>query len=203
MLFRSGMKKACAKHFTADLTVKELWQCIGIKEVLKRKGIVSYRNDFVRWGRFEEEILRGHRFVDVQSGWMSAQVRSIQPHAQQFFVDLALRQPFYFARPWAEFENERTVAIQHNIFCSSSGAPPYKGIHVALRALAQLKQEFPQARLRIAGSIQMKGIRQEGYVRWLNYLCKKLKVVDSVDWLGPLNAEQIIEELKFSAVNVV
>lgn len=204
LLEMQGMKKACAKVFSADLTVKELWQCIGIKEVLKRKGIVSCQNDFVRWGRFEEEILLGHRFIDVQSEWMSAQVRAIQPHAQQFFVDLALRQPFYLARPWTDYEDERTAKGRSQyIFCSSSGGTPYKGIHVALRALANLKKEFPQTRLRIAGNFQMKGLRQEGYVRWLNYLCRKLKVADSVDWLGPLNADQIIKEIQLCAVNVV
>lgn len=84
LLEMQGMLKAVAKFFTADLTVKELLQCIGIKEALKRKTIVSYKNELARWGRFEEEILCGHRFIDVQSEWMPAQ-------AQQFFVDLALR----------------------------------------------------------------------------------------------------------------
>jgi hypothetical protein len=109
LLEMQGMKKACAKLFTADLTVKELFQCIGIKEVLKRKSMISYKNDFARCGRFEEEILRGHPFIDVQSEWMSAQVRAIQPQAQQFFVDLALRQPFYTARPWSDFKDERVL----------------------------------------------------------------------------------------------
>jgi len=86
LLEMQGMKKACAKHFTADLTVRELLQCIGIKEVLKRKTIVSYKNDFVRWWRFEEEILRGHRFIAVQSEWMSAQgvLMSLARHSTRY-----------------------------------------------------------------------------------------------------------------------
>ena len=204
LLEMQGMKKACAKLFTADLTVKELFQCIGIKEVLKRKSMISYKNDFARWGRFEEQILRGHPFIDVQSEWMSAQVRAIQPQAQQFFVDLALRQPFYTARPWSDFKDERAAqGTSWNIFFSSSGPAPYKGFHVALRTLAELKREFPQARLRVAGVFQRKGLRQEGYVRWLNHLCRELKVTESVDWLGPLDADQMIHELQLCAVNVV
>ena len=204
LLEMQGMKRACAKFFTADLTVKELFRCIGIKEVLKRKVIISYKNDFARWGRFEEEIIRGHHFIDVQSEWMSAQVSAIQPQAQQFFVDLALRQQFYAAQPWADFEIVRaTQGTSQHIFCSSSGPIPYKGIHVALRALAELKREFPQVRLRVAGVFQRKGLRQEGYVRWLNHLCRELNVTENIDWLGPQDADQIIHELQQCAVNVV
>ncbi|MBI5306870.1 MAG: hypothetical protein HZB37_00650, partial [Planctomycetes bacterium] len=158
LLEMQGMLKAWAKLFTADLTVKELFQCIGVKEVLKRKIMISYKKDFERWGLYEEEILRGHRFIDVQSEWMSAQVRAIQPQAQQFLVDLALRQPFYAACPWSEFEDERAVkGTTSHIFFSSSGPIPYKGIHVAVRALAGLKREFPEVRLRVAGDFQRKG----------------------------------------------
>ncbi len=204
LLEMQGMKKVWARLYTADLTIKEFIQCIGIKEVLKRKCIVSYKNDFIRWGQFEEEILHGHRFIDVQSEWMAAQVHALQPHAKQFRVDLALRPAFYSAQPWAEFEDKRTtLKTSYNIFCSSSYGTAYKGIHVALRALAKLKLDFPQARLRIAGNIQTKRFFQEGYVRWVNYLCQKLKLVDSVDWLGPLDADQIINEIQLCAVSVV
>jgi len=204
LLEMQGMKKACAKLFMADLTMKELFQCIGIKEVLKRKTIVSRKNDFEQWGQHEEEIIRGHHFIDVQSKWTSAQIYSIQPQAQQFIVNRTLRLPFYVAQSWQNFEDERVKkGATQNIFCSSAGPSPYKGIHVALRALAELKREFPEARLRIAGAIQRKGLRQEGYVRWLNRICRELKITDSVDWLGPLNADQIIHELQLCAVNVV
>jgi len=204
LLEMQGMMMLCAKYFSADLTTKELFQCIGIKELLKQKMVVSYKKNFAKWGKYEEEILCGHQFIDVQSEWMSAQVRAIQPHAKQFFVDLALRQSFYLAQPWAELENERIKkGTSHHIFCSASGGYPYKGIHVALRALAEIKKVFSQARLRIAGEIQIKGLRQEGYVRWLNRLCKKLKVSDSVDWLGPLNAGQIVKELQLCGASVV
>lgn len=40
-------------------------------------------------------------------------------------------------------------------------------------------------------------------MRWLNYLCRELEVIDSIEWLGPLDADQIIHELQLCAVNVV
>ena len=204
ILEMQGMKSVWAKYYTADLTVKEIFQCVGIKEVLKRKFMISYKNDFLKSKRYEDEILCGHCYIDVQSEWMLAQVNSVQPNAQKYFVDLALRNSFYSARPWSDFEKNRNMkGTLHNIFISSSGGSPYKGIHVAIRVLAELKKNYPNARLRIAGKIQKKGLRQDGYVLWLNRLSRKLNVIGSIDWLGPLNADQIIEELQYCGVNIV
>jgi glycosyltransferase involved in cell wall biosynthesis len=204
LLEMQGMKKVLAKYITADLSFKELFKCIGIKELLTQKYIISEKRKFVKWGRFEEEIIRGHSFIDVQSEWMSAQINSIHPRVYQNYVDLALRKSFYSARPWSDFETERNKSdYSQHIFYSSSAGQPYKGFHVAIKMLAELKKSYPKTRLRIAGNIQKEGIRQDGYVRWLNRLSRKLNVIDSIDWLGALNADQIIDELQHCSVNVV
>jgi glycosyltransferase involved in cell wall biosynthesis len=204
LLEMQGMKKAIAKHITADLTVKELFQCIWVKEILIRSIIISNQKQFAKWGRFEEEIILGHNFIDVQSEWMSANVKSINPKANRFYVDLALRKSFYSAQPWSEFESKRNInGSLHNIFFSSSGSIPYKGIHIAIRSLAILKKKYPKARLRIAGNIQIQGFRQDGYMHWLNHIIKTLNLFDNIDWLGALNADQIIHELQHCGVNVV
>ncbi len=204
LLEMQGMKMACAKHMTADMTVNELLSCIGIKEIIKFKTIVLQKNDYVRWGKYEKEIISGHCYIDVQSEWTSAYVIASQPKAKQYYVDLVLRKSFYAAIPWNDFENERN----HNqrstyIFISSSGATTYKGLHVAFRALAELKKEFPVIRLRIAGNINKKGLYQDGYVRWIKHMSRKLNIEDSIDWLGSLNADQIINELQHCQVNLV
>ena len=204
LLEMQGMKKACARVYTADLSLGELFECVSFKEIVKRKSLHSYKTDFAKWGLFEEEILRGHRYIDVQSDWMSSQVSVIQPKAQQFMVDLVLRPTYYFAAPWIDYQTEREKSLPlRSIFLAVSGSFPYKGIHVALRALALLRGQFPDARLRIAGLIQLKGIRQNGYARWLKRLCVALKVVDHVDWLGPLSAEGIVRELQLCSVSLV
>jgi glycosyltransferase involved in cell wall biosynthesis len=204
LLEMQGLKKACAKYFIADLTVKELIRCIGIKEIIKLKTIAGYRKEYLKWGKYEEEIIINHKFISVQSEWMSAQITGINPYSRQYYVDLMLRQPFYSAKPWGDFNNERIESFPGKyIFISSSGGTIYKGIHVALRAFSVLKKKYPHLRLRVAGDIQKKGLRQDGYVSWLNNLSCELSVEKSVDWLGPLTAEQIINELQYCSANVV
>ncbi|MDR3414061.1 MAG: glycosyltransferase family 4 protein [Formivibrio sp.] len=191
-----GLKGQYAKVFYGGLTLLEQLRCIGIKELLKRQTMHSYQRDFARWGIFEAEIIRGHQFIDVQSSWVAAHVTALNPAAHQFPVDLILRQSFYGAKPWQP-------TARPNLFCSASGPVPYKGLHVAVRALARLRKRIPGARLRIAGSHQRVGIRQEGYIRWLNRMIPQLGLTDAVEWLGPLNAEQIVTELQTAAAMVI
>jgi glycosyltransferase involved in cell wall biosynthesis len=196
LLEMQGLKGEVAKVFCGGLTLREQLGCIGIKEVLKRRTMQSARREYVRWGIHEREILRGHGFVDVQSAWVAAHVKAVNPEACLFPIDLALRQPFYDAERWR-------APDRATVFCTAACSSPFKGLHVAVRALALLKKRIPDVCLRIAGAHQRAGIRQEGYMRWINRMIQELGLVDSITWLGPLNAEQIVVELRKAAVLVI
>jgi glycosyltransferase involved in cell wall biosynthesis len=176
--------------------LSERIRCIGVKELLKRRTMHADRHDFARWGRREEEIIRGHRFVDVQSLWAASRVKAVNPDARLFPVDLALRPPFYNPDGWQSFGRP-------TIFCTASYTFPFKGLHLAIRALGLLKRRIPDVRLRIAGAHQRPGIRQDGYMRWINRLTRQLGLVDAVEWLGPLQAEQIVAELANAGAAVI
>jgi glycosyltransferase involved in cell wall biosynthesis len=57
--------------------------------------------------------------------------------------------------------------------------------------------------MRIAGTLQRPGLRQEGYVAWVNREAKRLGVHQDVDWLGPLPANRIVAELQRCAAVIV
>ena len=191
-----GLKGPYSKYFLGGLTFSEQLRCVSIKELLKRRTMLTDQRDFAHWGLREAEIIRGHHFIDVQSPWVVAHVSFHNPGARQFSVDLALRKPFYETKDWQP-------PGKPNLFCSAAGPVPYKGLHVAVRALARLRKRIPEARLRIAGAHQRMGIRQEGYIRWVNRLIRQLMLADAIDWLGPLNACQIVKELQTSAAVLI
>lgn len=191
-----GLRGQIAKVFYGGLTLQEQFRCVGIKELLKRRTMRADRRDFARWGLCEEEMIRGHRFVDVQSSWVAAHVKAVNPDARLFPVDLALRQPFYDAGGWQS-------PGRPTLFCTAAYTSPFKGLHVAVRAVGLLKKRIPDVRLRIAGAHQRAGIRQDGYIRWVNRMIRQWGLADAIEWLGPLNAEQIVAELKNAAAVVI
>lgn len=196
LLEMQGLKGPASKVFCGGLTRIEQMGCIGIKEMLKRRTMHADQRDFARWDLREREIIRGHQFVAVQTSWITAQVRAINPGARLFASDLVLRQPFYETAGWQASDRK-------SIFCSAGYAAPFKGVHVAIRALSLLRKRTPEACLRIAGPLQRTGIRQVGYIRWVNRLVRELGLGDVIKWLGPLNAEQVVSELENAAVVVI
>jgi glycosyltransferase involved in cell wall biosynthesis len=191
-----GLKGPYSRVYYGGLTLPEQLRCTGIKELLKRRTMHSDRRDFERWGLYEEEIIRGHQYVDVQSSWVIAHVALHNPTARLFSMDLSLRDPFYDVVGWQPNG-------QMNLFCTAAYPVPYKGLHVAIRALALLRKRIPEARLRIAGGHQRLGIRIEGYMRWINRMIHHLDLDHAVDWLGPLSAEQIVAEMKNAGAVVI
>ena len=196
LLETQGLKGAIARVFAGGLSIREQLKCVGVKEIVRGTTIAQQKQQFERWGRFEREIIRGHQFIATQSEWMRAQVASLNLSGKIVHVDRLLRYSFYTSSPWLPSNSQR-------IFSLLAYASPFKGLHVGLRALGILKHHFPNIQIRIGGNIQKTGIRQDGYVRWLNRLIRKLNIVDNVKWLGPLSASEIVSELQSCAATVI
>lgn len=188
VLETQGLKFAIAKFYNGNLTFREQISCTGLKELVRGTTAHHIREKFAAWGRFEEEMISGHRFITVQTDWLEAQVRQYSGTAQIFRNEFILRKAFYLAPPWS-FSGVPTI------FCTAAYPAAFKGLHVAVRAVAILKKRIPTIQLRIAGAHQGKGFRQDGYIVWVNSEIIRLGIEGNVNWLGPLPAPQIIIEL--------
>lgn len=190
LLEMQGLLRACACVYAGGLNVREKIACIGLKELLRQSTIFHNQKRFEEWGNFEVEMISHHHYVAVQTAWMEAQVKAIN-NSCRIFHDIhgVLRDPFYTAEPWQPLLN-------NTILCSISDPAPYKGLHVAIRALAVLRTRFPDIKLRVAGALQKSGIRRDGYITWLNREAKKLRVDSNIVWLGALTASQLIQEMQ-------
>ena len=191
-----GLIYTIAKVFHGGLTAKEQLACVGLKEILRQSTIWQNQRRFGAWGVFEKEIIAQHHYITVQSKWVEAQVKAVNPVCTIFENDRLLREPFYSAETWQ-------YSGKHQVFCSAAYSSPFKGLHVAIRAVAILKNRFPNIRLRIAGAHQKEGLRQDGYIAWVVREVKRLGVRSNVNWLGPLNASQIVSEMQASSVMVI
>jgi glycosyltransferase involved in cell wall biosynthesis len=196
LLETQGMKSAISRVFHGGLTISEQLACIGLKEILKGSTIFHERERHRKWESIDKAIISGHHFIAVQTEWMEAQVRVINCQAKIFRSDRLLRNIFYEKSPW-KYSDKTTI------FCSAAYPSPFKGLHVVIRAMAILKNHLPNVQLRIAGGLQKSGIRQDGYIAWLNREIKKLHLDSCIAWLGPISASQMADEIKSSAAMVL
>lgn len=189
-----GIKSAISKYYSGNLTTMEMLKCIGIKEIVRKSTIFHGQYKFKQWGKFEKEIISNHKFIATQSKWSDIYIKSINKNCVTYQIDRILREIFYTAVPWKY--NSKPI-----IFFSAAYPSPFKGLHVAVRALAILKNNFPNIQLRIAGWHPRTGIRSDGYVSWIVREIKRLDLESNVVWLNSLSAIQIIKELqKCSAI---
>lgn len=191
-----GFKMVYARTYSGGLSLREQLSCIGPKEILRGATIFQERRRFKIWGNFEKEIIRKAPNVTVQSSWMRAWVQGLNPACRIFESSLPLRDSFCNSPPWEPQKNPV-------LFTSAAYPAPYKGLHVAVRAVALLRHGFPGIRLRIAGAHQRPGIRQSGYISWLNREARRLSVESNLTWLGPLNGDELVREMHSSAAFVL
>jgi len=130
--------------------------------------------------------------------WDRAHSYAINNEADYFTCYRVLRDTFYEQR-WHLAEAEK-----HSIFIGNAGSPR-KGAHFVLRAVAQLKNEFPDIKVYIAGDKPYKTSWKEwkkvvGYPAYLQNLIKELDIEEHIEFLGVLQAEEMAKQM--CSVNV-
>ena len=196
-----GLLEPYADFMYGGLTLNELLKCISIRELLMPTNSLFYRKYlFHKRGKEEHRNLQAFKYISTQSKWVKDVLHFVVPQASFFDTKIMLRSDFYECDQW-KYHNPESAPI---VFTSSSGANSYKGLHMVLRMIALLKNDYPYIKLRIAGDF--KSIRfkmMDGYCRYLQELIKKLGLMSNVIFLGSLTSKGIIDELHSANVCII
>jgi glycosyltransferase involved in cell wall biosynthesis len=195
-----GLIFACAEYYYGGLTFSEIFRCIHLKEIMMPwRTLFQKKNRFRKIGICEVQHLKAFKHISCQSEWVKGNISFILPDAKFYAASIMLRKEFYTADPW-RFNDSRQYPV---VFSMASGAITYKGIHVLLKAIAELKRIYPDIRLELAGSMNIGNRLLDGYSIFLKKLIKKLNITENVVYLGSLNAKQIIGHLQSCSVCVI
>jgi len=191
-----GIKSSIAPLYMGGLTFGEQVACVGLKEFLRRRTLWQMRDSFACHAAVEREILNGFKYYLTNTEWAEAQVTAMDQRIKLLPAADAINEKFFDTPPWE-------VPDVPTMLCVSAYPAPFKGLHVAVRALALARERFPSLTLRIAGSLQRKGLRNDGYVRWLNREINRLGLGQHVVWLGSLTSSKLAEELLAASMLIV
>lgn len=192
-----GILYQIKQQFYGGLTPREIIGCTGLKEIIKPKSHLLYQYYFcTRNAQNEKEIIKNHSLISVQSGWSQRSVLGINSGAKIFNSLRPLRQEFISGfGTWSRQSSGK-------IFTSAAALHTFKALHIAIRALKILISNGINVSLNIVGPLS-KGIRKSGYQRYLMRLIKDLKLEAYVNWLGALDAGEILRELQTSDVVLI
>lgn len=151
--------------------------------------------------RGERETIAMADHILGRTIWDRAQANMLNPEAEYHHCPRILRDAFY-EKNWSRAECE-----PYSIFVGN-GASALKGVHFAVRALAQIHRKFPDAKLYIAGRnpwslSRMSAQRLVGYSVYLMDLISDLGLRDHVIFTGQLDAESMAERMRRSHVVVL
>jgi glycosyltransferase involved in cell wall biosynthesis len=193
-----GMLSQIQKYVYSGLSISDIVNCFGLKEILRPSGsLIGLKYRLGGLAKFESEIIKRHTYISTQSNWTKAHIHYCNPGAQIFSTRIPLRKEFLGGIRW-----DYSKCKKNTVFTSAASASSFKGLHILIEAIGLLKTSFPEIKLRIAGYIG-KGIRQSGYTKFLKTRIKKLGIEKNVYWLGPLTAQEMVDNLLKAHVAVI
>lgn len=160
-----------------------------------RSRILLYKKN----SKYEKEILNRVKYASNVNAWDYSATKSMNPNLKYFQIEYNLRKGFYSAPKW----NKDNI-LSHSIFVAP-GSDPVKGLHVLIKAVANLKNIYNDISVTVPGIKNVNGklYPKTGYVKYINKLIKKYDLASNFNFVGNLSEEQMIDGMLKSNVLVV
>lgn len=196
-----GILKDYQKDYYGGLPFSTALRYTTLRDVVRGSGMIL---DTVRLKKNIEnecEAIRSVKYVEGRTFWDEVAAKAINKDVMYYYCPRMIRHEFYTENAWNIKDVER-----HSIFVHQ-GFKPLKGLHFVLRAVATLKEKYPDIKLYIAGDDRLiiKTLKDRlfayGYKVYINKLIEELDLGNNIIFTGTLDAAGMVEKLK--KVNVM
>lgn len=194
-----GIIDVCEKHYWGNIPFIKILMTRTLRDWVRLDGLIEQKLAWKRRAKWEQEIFARNQAFLGRTLWDKAHTRRLNPEARYYHCDELLRQPFYDVQ-WNIDSIKR-----HSIFTSSAGYP-LKGFHILVKAVALLRQEFPDISIRtprayfyseLSGLKRLlKNQRSTGYARYLTELVRREGMQNHIVPFDSLDASEMANELK-------
>lgn len=164
-----------------------------LRDMIKADSILEQQKKFYKRGMFEQKALSLTGNVTGRTDLDKTYSLKCNSRVKYYFMNETLRSNFYQGN-WSPKNCEK-----HTIFVSQ-GDYPIKGLHFMLQALPAVLDEYPDAKIYVAGNCitgdegLRKKIKIASYGKYLKELMEQSGIQDKVVFLGNLNAEEMKEQ---------
>lgn len=186
-----GLKSGIAPYYCAGLTFNDIIKSYTFRDFI-RGSVLTEQKQFINSGKTVEKVMLSKvKHIIGRTSWDRAHAWAINPNAKYHFNNETLRPEFYDGSKWDYNKCEK-----HTIFISQAGYP-LKGLHQVLRAMPLILCHFPDTKVRVAGADITKystwrdKLRISGYGKLIRSMIRQLSIENHIEFLGPLNAEQM------------
>ena len=189
-----GLVNVYERYYLSGLSFKEIISNITFRDIVRWDNLYQQKYKFKKRGVQEQEYFKRSKHVIGRTDWDKVHAYFNNKNITYHFCNEMLRSGFYSSKKWSI-----TNCEQHTIFLSQANYP-LKGLHKVLEAVALLKDEFPNIKIKIGGHNIIKEdtfvdkLKLTGYGNFIKNKIRKLDLIDNVEFLGNLQEEQMINE---------
>lgn len=190
-----GISEEIGNHYLDGMSLCDVYRNITLFDLFYSGSLLKQKNRYLKHGeKVERPMIKSINHIIGRTTFDKSHVLTLNPAAQYYSCNEILRSVFYDGSVW-----DYDSCNKHTIFLSQS-AYPIKGLHHLLKAMPYILQQYPDTKIRIAGSnvFAIKTIKQRlirsTYVKYLERLIKQYGLEGHVQFTGPLNAEQMKNE---------
>lgn len=183
----------------AELPLKEIIFNRTMRENTHFNGLIEMHLLHKKNAKYEKELLTKVKYANCVNFWDKSLVKAINPRIKVYTIDYNLRDDFYNAEKWNQEE-----MIPYTIF-TNPGGTPLKGIHQLFKALAIVRNKYPQTRLYIPGMGTSNGKLKvtSGYTKYLGKLVRQLHLEDNIVFLERQSGNEMMNQMRKANVVVV
>ena len=191
-----GLCGAIADSYMADLPYK-VQRARTFRDIVRHDSLRDQQKKFYLRAENEKSTLRETLHITGRTSFDREGTAAVHPEAVYHLMNETMRPEFYEGR-W-----DLNGAEKHSIFLSQ-GDYPLKGFHFMLQAMPRILQEFPDAKLYVAGNSIIGNVGGRipakkypaavwisGYGVYLRRLIREGNLEGHVIMLGSLTAEQM------------
>lgn len=184
-----GLCKLYAERYLADLPERVVNR-VTFRDFLKKDSIREQHEKFIQRGKQEVEAVCNAGHVTGRT-WIDKKFTAeTNPKVEYHFMNETLRSNFY------EGSWQADMCEKHSIFLSQ-GNYPIKGLHYMLKAMPKILEQYPDAKVYVAGDsianykTLKEKIKISSYGKYILELLQEYSLQDKVVFLGKMNAEEM------------
>lgn len=169
-----------------------------LRQNLRFNGEIELHFLHKKNAKCEEEMLKRAKYINGVNTWDISLCKSINPDLKAFKIEYNLREELYSSVKWSVDNMKR-----HTIF-TNPGGTPLKGLHQLLKAVAILKNEFPDILVKVPGMGKDRELVVTGaYSKYIAKLIKEYDLEKNVEFLGSQTGSQMCENMLSANVAVI
>ena len=200
VVYIQGLGEALDRYCEAGIDRKTQLRFSTFRDYIRRDTIWMQHKFFGRIAENEKWMLSHAHNAIVENKWCELHCNSIDPMVNIHYMPLSINRIF-FEYKWGDDYKP------HSIMCPLPYAP-LKGLHILLKALGIVKRYYPDVKLSVPGNFRYGNsledkILMDGYTKYLRHIIKENHLEDSVEHLGILSPDEMVNRMCASNVFVM